>query len=236
MRILKKNKILISGGLTCLLLSTQVLPGTNSEVYANTEKSNMMQMSEEVDEINYVGNSTYEFSNGEQLLEETDGKGNIVYKTTDENGNLKYKLYKNEVGEVVYEDLQTGETGIALKVLKEDVTNEQKMTLNSTIASDGYSYVRTTKNSTYLQVARASAIAGALALILPFSAAALIWVGQTYASFNAPSAYWYEVVSNKINSTSGLWVKTQYIFHEYSNYNSYMGYEEDVVYYTGGPR
>lgn len=236
--MLNKNKLLISGGLAAVLVATQVSYGTINTVSANSDIEQANNYNEEVYQtlqtMEDQGNGLYTFENGEQLIEKFDENGEKYYLTKDVNGEYDQKIYQDASGEVMYEDIQTGEVGVAVRIVSEEVPNLNKDMV--TMSSDGYQYVSTIKNSTVLEVATASAIAGALSFFVPKPVAALLWLGQTYASFNAPSAYWYEVKSNKYEGNTAVRVKTQYIFHKYSDYNSYIGTEEDIQLYTGGPR
>lgn len=238
----KKSKIIIASSLVGTLLLGQSMTGAFNSVSASVNqsvsnsKSNMDLLASESDEIVSQGNGVYLFDNGEQLIQKYDENNNIYYLTKTPSGELNQKIYQDSNGQVMYEDLATGEVGVAGTLVQEEVEPSEVNGAGEMTTYSGYQYVRTVKNSTALQVANASAVAAVLTYILPLAYGVVFSIATVYASFNSKGAYWYEVYSNKYSGNTGVYVKTQYIFHRYNNYNSYIGTKENIQFYTGGPR
>ncbi|WZE74160.1 hypothetical protein QA538_11310 (plasmid) [Macrococcus sp. CCM 2573] len=226
---LKTANLILSATMLGATLSTPALANTTNQVNTSTEGTM-------ADLVKSINGNIVTFKDNTQLIQK-DG----YYITKDNKGNDEYKIYKDDKGIVKYENLKTSEiksANIESESYVESKEEQQKTDeiLNqnqekSTVAYasppkgsvNGYTYNRTVKNSTDIQVANASLAAGLIATAIGGKVTgALVSIGSYYVGNKIKKAYWKERYYSKRLSKSQLSIKVQYNFYKYHDYTHYI--------------
>lgn len=155
------------------------------------------------------------------------------YIATDSNGVNEFKITKVDDNKVKYENLQTGEVNYAIKDVK-PIQEEIGFSADAQIAADGFEYKGKVENSTEIQYATASLIAGVLVSFLggPTSGpilGVLASIASYYISLEGKRAYWIEKTYTKTvkHSDYSATITIRKDFHYYK-YHDYTGFIETV--------
>ncbi|MBH5319535.1 adenosine deaminase [Paenibacillus sp. GSMTC-2017] len=212
--------------IAALLLSTSIsIPAFAQDRENSPSSLPVSQMGQAVslsDLVKSTTSNSVTFTDG-STLDQYDN----YYIATDSNGE-EFKITKVDDNKVKYENLQTGEVNYAIKEVE---PMQEKLKLSAQASSEGFVYKGAEKNSTEIQYATASLIAGILASFIGGPATGkflgvLVSIGGYYLSLEAPRAYWIEKTYTKTvkhsDFSATLTIRKDFHYYRYHDYTEFI--------------
>ncbi|WP_346836077.1 adenosine deaminase [Paenibacillus polymyxa] len=210
-----------------LLLSTSSIPAFAQDQENSPSSLPVSQMDQAKslsDLVKSTTSNSVTFTDGSTLVQHDN-----YYIATNSNGKEEFKITKVDDNKVKYENLQTGEVNYAIKEV--EPIQENLSSSAQVLAEGGFVYKGAVKNSTEIQYATASLIAGVLATFVGGPTGGkilgvLVSIGGYYLSLDAPRAYWIEKTYIKEDRQSGssatVTIKKDYHYYKYHDYTGFI--------------
>ena len=221
----KIAKTFFAGVLLSTSISIPAFAQDRGNLQSPLPASQMDQAKSLLDLVESTTSNSVTFTDGSTLFQYDN-----YYIATDSNGKEELKITKVDDNKVKYENLQTGQVNYAIREV-ESIQEENVFFADAQIAADGFEYKGAEKNSTEIQYATASAIAGVLASFIggPVGGkilGVLVSIGGYYLSLEAKRAYWitktYTKEDRPSDYTAILTIRKDHHYYKYHDYTEFI--------------